>query len=210
MELENKKNHYYLQQAEIFKSLSSPVRLQLVNYISFCPRTVEDCANKIGQSIQNTSLHLASLAKVGVLEVEKIKNYRFYSLTDTESVAQMRKLLRAYDGALLPAELVWKESFSDLAVNIKKKNIFLVDLRSSDEKAHIQLNTPYSFDDSLSKLTEFLQGHFTKQDDIVFTCKGRMCERLTEAVLTAKKARYNVKAAILDAEELSELGKIIL
>lgn len=209
MKLKDKNERYLLEKAEIFKSLSSPLRLQLINFISFCPRTVEDCSKKIGQSIQNTSLHLASLMKAGILEVEKVKNYRFYSLTDSDVAVQIRKLLRACDGALLPSDLIWEESLNELALRVKKKETFLIDLRSSDERAYIQLNTPYAFDDSLKGLTDFLQSHFSKQDNLIFSCKGKTCERLAEAVSAAQEAHYQVKGLTLDAEELFKFGEVL-
>ena len=49
--------------AEVGKALSSPTRLEILELISQSPRTVEDVANVIGHSVQNTSHHLQALKR---------------------------------------------------------------------------------------------------------------------------------------------------
>ena len=203
------KEQYYLQKGHLFKSLSSPVRLQLFNYISFCPRTVEDCAIKTNQSIQNTSLHLANLFKAGILEVEKIKNFRFYSIANSEMASQTRKLLRSLNETLLPQDLVFNEPLIELVSILNKKETSLIDLRSPEEKAFIPLGAEFSFEGNLSHLPHFLKDNFAKQSSLVLICRGAMCERLTEAVLTAKKTLYKVRGVTFDAENLSEFAGLL-
>jgi DNA-binding transcriptional ArsR family regulator len=206
MNLSNKKNEYFEEMARIFKLLGSPVKLKLLNYISFCPRTVEECAKKFDQSVQNISLHLIALAKAGILEVEQIKNYRYYSLSSNRVVQVVGEALLADPQTLLPEELIWKKSQDELISGVKKNKIILVDLREMEEASYLPVGHSFHYEGRVSLLEDFLKS-LPKIDELVFFCRGRMCERLTQAVMTAKEARFNAKGLCLPAHKLKELGQ---
>lgn len=205
MKFEQIKLDYFSRTAELFKALSSPVRLQLIHYISFCPRTVEDCAKKSNQSIQNTSLHLINLTKLGVLEVEQIKNFRFYSLKRTPETQLVQDMLRVNQASLLSKELQSTDPVKVTKLKLKRGKIKLIDLRSDEERAYIPAPASDVFSDSLSKFPDFLH-KFKKNDELHFLCKGSLCVRLAEAVSIAIKANYKVKALVLDSYELRALS----
>lgn len=208
MSLLQKKNEYFEDMSRIFKLLGSPIKLRLLNYISFCPRTVEDCAKKFNQSIQNISLHLISLAKADILEVEQIKNFRYYSLSSHPVVQVVSKALLADPRTLLSEEKLWNKSHSELMKGIESKKIILIDLRDLDEASYIPLEGAVHFEAKISHLLEFLET-LPKKELFVFLCKGRMCERLAEAVEVASKADFNVKGLPLSAMELNELSQLL-
>lgn len=156
MSLLHKKNEYFEDMSRIFKLLGSPIKLRLLNYISFCPRTVEDCAKKFNQSIQNISLHLIALAKADILEVEQIKNFRYYSLSSHPVVQVVSKALLADPRTLLSEEKLWNKSHSELMKGIESKKIILIDLRDLDETSYIPLKGAVHFESKISHLVEFL------------------------------------------------------
>lgn len=202
------KNEFFEESARTFKLLGSPIKLKLLNYISFCPRTVEDCAKKFDQSVQNISLHLIALAKAGILEVEQIKNYRYYSLTSNRIVQVVSKALLSDPRTLLPEDLLWTGSQADLIKNIKSNKVMLIDLRDRDESSYLPVVKSSHFEDELSRLEDYLKT-LPKDKSMVFFCKGRMCERLAEAVETATSAHFRVKGLALSSNELKEFGQLL-
>ncbi|MFP5386194.1 MAG: ArsR/SmtB family transcription factor [Bacteriovoracia bacterium] len=199
------KEEFFETNANLFKVLSSPIRLKLINYISFCPRTVEECAHRFDQSIQNISLHLITLTKANILEVEQVKNFRYYSLSNSEVVHLVSKILASNDQTLLSNELIWQGNHDELVKQVKNKKVTLVDLRQIDESNYIPINGVLHFEDTLTKISSFLEP-LPKKRPLLFFCKGRMCERLAEAVELAVESNFNVKGLPLSAFELTELG----
>lgn len=208
MSANKKKNEFFEETARTFKLLGSPIKLKLLNYISFCPRTVEDCAKKFDQSVQNISLHLIALAKAEILEVEQIKNFRYYSVSTNRISQVVSKALLSDPRSLLSEELLWKGSYSDLVEDIKSNKLVLIDLRDKDETSYLPVKKAVHFDSKLSELLSFLKS-IPKSKSLVFFCKGRMCERLTEAVEMANSAHFKVKGLPLSATELRELGQYL-
>lgn len=202
------KNEYFEDMARVFKLLGSPIKLKLINYISFCPRTVEECARKFDQSVQNISLHLIALHKAGVLDVEQIKNFRYYSLSSNHVVQIVSKALLSDPRTLLPEELLWKDSEKDLLKGISKKRIHLIDLRDNEESSYIPLKGAIRYDGKVSQLVDFLKS-LPKHDQLVFVCKGRMCERLAASVEAAANAHLNAKGLPLSAGELKDFGRLL-
>lgn len=208
MSITKKRNEFFEESARTFKLLGSPIKLKLLNYISFCPRTVEDCAKKFDQSVQNISLHLIALAKAEILEVEQIKNYRYYSLSSNSIVQVVSKALLSDPRSLLPEENLWKGNYSDLVKDVKSKKIVLVDLRDKDESSYLPVNYALHFDAKLSELIPFMKT-IPKSKVVIFFCKGRMCERLTEAVELANNSNLNVKGLALSANEIKEFRQYL-
>lgn len=202
------KSNYYQEMSQVFKILASPIRLQLINFISFAPRTVEDCANKFDQSVQNISLHLISLTNANLLEVEKIKNYRFYSLSDSPQMGLVARIIASDQRSLLKSEDTFKESLSIVKDKISKGEAVLIDLRASEEISYLPVEMSYHFGNPLSELKSYLQS-LPKNKEYFFFCKGRMCERLYQAVEVAKGEKLKVKGLVLSACELKEFGKFL-
>jgi len=205
MSINKKRNDFFEEMARTFKILGSPIKLKLLNYISFCPRTVEECAKKFDQSVQNISLHLIALAKANILEVEQIKNYRYYSLSSHPIVEVVSKALLSDPRALLPDDYLWTGNFSDLAQDIRSNKTIVIDLRDQEEASYLPVNKALHYEGKLSELFQFLDS-LPSSKTIIFFCKGRMCERLTQAVEMANKANYNVKGLALSAYELKEFS----
>jgi len=198
------KENFFKESAQIFKLLSSPIRLKLINYISFCPRTVESCADRFDQSIQNTSLHLISLAKAGILSVEKHKNFRIYSLQEKNVLDLISSQLIAGSRPLLKDDLYWKESLNNLVQEVRTQKVSLIDLREKDEISYIPVASAIPYHDRPSKLKAFLQD-FDSNRPLVFFCRGAWCERMSSTVETGNRLRYNAKGAGLSALQLEKL-----
>lgn len=188
------------ESANIFKILSSPLRLRLIHYISFCPRTVEECSEKLNISIQNASLHLVQLAKVGILEVSKIKNYRYYSLGKNPMSEVVLDAMRSDDRDIMPNGKRFVRELGELVKLVNSNKAILVDLRDEEESRYIEVKKSIPFRESLSKLEKFLRA--LPKKEVIFFCKGRLCERLAQVVEEATKLNVKSQALCLTAKEL--------
>lgn len=197
------------KEAAFFKILASPHRLQLLNFISYAPRTVEDCAKRIGQSIQNTSLHLKALAKADILSSDKVKNFNFYSVQKGKAAHDIFSQLDMEYFSLLPKEIRWENDLTELIKAVCQGKIHLVDLRESEERLYIPVSKALVFDQAVEGVIPFLKDHFNFKSSIVFFCRGRVCARLLETVELSIKAGFNVKALPLSARGLEAFGQEI-
>lgn len=67
--------------ARVAAGLASGRRLEIVDVLAQAPRTVEDVADAIGQSVANTSHHLRTLAADGLVEGERSGRHVRYRLS---------------------------------------------------------------------------------------------------------------------------------
>ncbi|HVP57506.1 MAG TPA: metalloregulator ArsR/SmtB family transcription factor [bacterium] len=66
--------------AEVFKALSHPVRLLILNLARIRPRHGEELAAILGLNQATISHHLSKLAQAGLVESEKSQYYQIYSV----------------------------------------------------------------------------------------------------------------------------------
>src|SRR5680860_547466 len=70
--------------ASIAKALSSGRRAEIIELLAQGERTVDDVAGEIGQSIANTSHHLRTLAKVGLVTSRRAGTHVHYRLASDD------------------------------------------------------------------------------------------------------------------------------
>ena len=85
MTLEGKKmteplNPVYEIQAEIFKAIGHPIRLQIVKFLQDGERTVTEIVKAVNAEQSNVSRHLSLLRQAGVLSSRKEGLKVYYSL----------------------------------------------------------------------------------------------------------------------------------
>jgi DNA-binding transcriptional ArsR family regulator len=71
-------------QAELCKSLSDPKRLQIIHELRGGEKAVSELAGILGLKQSNTSQHLATLRRVGVITSRKEGNAVYYRLADAK------------------------------------------------------------------------------------------------------------------------------
>jgi len=74
-------------QAEVLKTLASPLRLELLHRLSDGPREVGRLAAELGVSQPNVSQHLAVLRGAGLVEAERSGRQMRYVLADPDVIA---------------------------------------------------------------------------------------------------------------------------
>src|SRR5436309_14064082 len=87
------KNQLYEQFARIGKALASPHRLELLDVLAQCERTVEALAQETGMSVANASQHLQVLRAAHLVKVRREGVSMYYRLAD-ESVFRMWQAMR--------------------------------------------------------------------------------------------------------------------
>src|SRR5579859_5964240 len=87
------KNQLYEQFARIGKALASPHRLEILDVLAQCERTVEALAQETSMSVANASQHLQVLRAAHLVEVRREGVSMYYRLAD-ESVFRMWQGLR--------------------------------------------------------------------------------------------------------------------
>src|SRR5437016_14498183 len=94
------KNQLYEQFARLGKALASPHRLELLDVLAQCERTVEALAQETGMSVANASQHLQVLRVARLVEVRRQGVSMYYRLAD-EGVFRMWQALRMVGEAQL-------------------------------------------------------------------------------------------------------------
>lgn len=184
-------NQFFLESSSIFKALSHPLRLRMLNFISFAPRTVEECAEKFGESVQNVSQHLKQLAKLDVFDIEKVKNYHYYFLKNelmTELISSAAKVSGLYSVDLNSR---WQGSISEASALIKNKSRLIWDLREDAEKSYLPIPAKY--------LLEKPEG------PCFVVCRGPWCEMLSKEVRRLKGSGSDVVSLSYTFDELKQL-----
>lgn len=203
MNIDQNRELFFENFAKVFKVLSSPIRIKLFNFISFAPRSVEDCALKFNQSNQNISLHLISMLKAGILQVEQVKNFRFYSLAESPLPQQINQMLLTSQERLVGRDLEASHDFNKMVKAAQVGRVALIDLRDHSERSYLPVPHSFHYEGTIKDISNYLKKESLSDRELVLFCKGRMCERLASFAnnLTPK---YNVKTLSLSSFELED------
>ncbi len=172
--------------ASIAAALASGRRVEIVEVLAQGERTVEDVAQAIGQSVANTSHHLRTLARAGLVSTRRQGNHIYYRLA-SESVADvwlairnlaadrleaMDQLVHAYLGDRTELEVIGVE---DLRERLRTGEVVLIDVRPEPEYQASHLPGAVSVPpDDFSRLDALLE-ILPPDRDIVAYCRGPYC-----------------------------------
>jgi rhodanese-related sulfurtransferase len=181
--------------ASIGRALSSGRRAELVELLSQGGRTVEELATEIDQSIANTSHHLRTLARAGLVTSRRRGTHVHYRLASDEvlqlwwamravaavQVEDLDRLARDYLGDRTDIEVISRAQLLD---RLARGDVVVVDVRPEAEYAagHLPgaLHVP---PDELGRLDDV-----PGDTDVVAYCRGPYCAYADDAVrrLTAR------------------------
>ena len=176
--------------AEVAKALASGRRAEIVDLLSQGERPVEDVAAEIGQSVANTSHHLRSMARVGLLSTRRDGTRIFYTLAServaalwssmrsvaAEHVAGLERLAGAYLGDQSGIELIDRR---ELAARLKRHEVVVLDVRPAAEYAAGHIAGARSV--PITELRRQLKG-LSREGEIVAYCRGPYCVYADDAV----------------------------
>ncbi|MDX1351546.1 MAG: metalloregulator ArsR/SmtB family transcription factor, partial [Thiomicrorhabdus sp.] len=86
------KKQLFAQLAIMGQSLSSPQRIELLDYLAQTERSVEELSHLSGLSVANTSRHLQQLKQAGLVTVRKQGKQRIYALASDKAVLLIQQL----------------------------------------------------------------------------------------------------------------------
>lgn len=176
--------------ASIAAALGSGRRAQIIEILAQGERTVEQVAHEIGQTLANTSHHLRTLARAGLVATRRSGTHVHYRLASDEVAEAWRalrqlatsqlddldQLARAYLGDRDELETISREQLRD---RLDRGDVVVIDVRPEPEYAAGHLPGAVSIPpDQLDELLGQLPG----DRDVVAYCRGPYCVYADDAV----------------------------
>lgn len=184
--------------AGVSKALASGRRAEIVDLLAQGPRSVEEIADEITQSMANTSHHLRLLASSGLVRTTKDGTRVIYRLAGPsvlelwrsirsvaeDHVGEIERLAGAYLGDRSSLEPIQR---SELARRIKRGDVVVLDVRPAPEFAagHIAKARSVPVNELGKRLKEL-----PKSKEIVAYCRGRYCVYADDAVRVLRAKGY--------------------
>jgi rhodanese-related sulfurtransferase len=184
--------------AEVAKALASGRRAEIVDVLAQGERSVEEVADELSQSVANTSHHLRSLARAGLVRTRREGTRIFYALSServaglwaalrdvaAEQVAGIDRLADAYLGERASLKSITRE---ELAAKLQRGGMVLLDVRPRPEfrAGHITGARSVPF----SELRKSLHG-LPKDSEVVAYCRGPYCVYADDAVRELRRRGY--------------------
>lgn len=179
--------------SSIGRAFSSGRRAELVEVLSQGQRTVEELAAEIDQSVANTSHHLRTLARAGLVTSQRRGTHAHYELASDDvlelwwvmrrvavgRVEGLDGLAQDYLGDRSDIDLVSRD---ELLQRLEDGNVVVVDVRPEAEYAAGHLpGAVHVPPDHLERLDELPEGR-----DVVAYCRGPYCVYADDAVRRLK------------------------
>ena len=190
MAIKGFKKELFAQFALVAKSLSNGHRLELIEFLAQGERSVESLAEVANLSIANTSQHLQTLRRCGLVENRTEGHRVIYRLSDYEVMNAVRYIQKVAENnlseidSLVNSYLSSKDNLEPITRNklidkVKKGLVTVIDVRPESEyqSGHIlnAINIP------LSELENKLAS-LPKNKEIIAYCRGAYCMLSFEAV----------------------------
>src|SRR5436309_2536269 len=130
----------------VAKALASGRRMEILDVLAQGPRSVEELASEIHQSVANTSHHLRTMARAGLLESDRDGTRVVYRVASpkvtelwralrdvaSEQVAEIDRLAHGYLGTPDGLEPV---SQKELLRRLRRRDVVVLDVRPAPEYA---------------------------------------------------------------------------
>jgi len=178
------KKQLFEQLALIAHSLSSPQRIELLDYIAQSERGVEELSSLSGLSVANTSRHLQVLKQNGLVTMRKQGKQRLYQISGNDIILLLSSLRKTAESHLAETDrlknhlLTSKTSLAtwtsqELFEKSQKTEIVLLDVRPKNEfiQGHIEgaINIPPQ--EIQQRLREI-----PRNKTVVAYCRGPYCK----------------------------------
>lgn len=177
------KQRLFEQFAKVGKALSSPSRLEIMEFLAQSEKSVENLTTLTGLSFANTSQHLQQLRHAGMVAARKEGQRVFYSLADEATIDLLNMLRNIAEKNLAEVDqiintyLKVKDTLEpveaeDLLERIKDGLVIVLDVRPADEYAagHV----PGSVNVPMKELEKQIKKLDNKKEIIAY-CRGPYC-----------------------------------
>ena len=195
------KNLLYEQVSRVSKALASPKRLELIELLCQCEKSVETLARQTDMGVKLASAHLRALRAGRLVETRKDGKYVLYRLADP-SVADLWVSLRSVaEERLVDLQMALRSLLEALAalVGIDRKailrqarhgEVIVIDVRPEEEFAAGHL--PYARSLPLAELKKRLK-QLPKDKPVVAYCRGPFCLMAQDAVALLQKQGFRAQ-----------------
>jgi len=193
------KDQLYEQFARISKALANPHRLELLDVLAQCERTVEALAAETGMTVANASQHLQILRAAHLVEVRREGVSMYYRLTD-DSVLRLWQALRIVgETQLAEIDRVVETYLHDrqhwhpmtaqeLLSRLNEEQVIVLDVRPEEE--YIAGHLPHARSLPVTELEARLS-ELPADKEIVAYCRGPYCVFADEAVALLRQHGYH-------------------
>jgi rhodanese-related sulfurtransferase len=199
MSLRDLKDQLNEQFARIGQALSSPKRLELLELLHQCPKTVETLADNTAMSVANTSRHLQVLRSAGLVDTQRDGVYMIYRLSDEQVYTLVRSMKGVAELRLAEVDRVLADLNADadelevvdrdqLLMLARTGKVIVLDVRPEDEFTASHL--PHAVSIPLTVLTSRMN-ELPRDQQIVAYCRGPYCVLASEAVRYLKSHGYH-------------------
>ena len=182
----------------VAKALASGRRMEILDVLDQGPRSVEELASEIGQSVANTSHHLRTMARAGLLESDRQGTRILYRVASpkvtelwralrdvaSEQVAGIDRLARGYLGETDSLEPV---SQDELLQRFRRKDVVVLDVRPAPEYAAGHVAGARSV--PIAELSRRLKD-VPRKSAVIAYCRGPYCVFADDAVRTLRRRGY--------------------
>ena len=182
----------------VAKALASGRRTEILDVLAQGPRSVEDLASEIDQSVANTSHHLRTMARAGLLESDREGTRIVYRVASpkvtelwralrdvaSEQVAEIDRLARGYLGEPDGFEPVLRE---ELLRRLRRKDIVVLDVRPASEYVAGHIAGARSM--PIAELSRRLKD-VPRKSAVIAYCRGPYCVFADDAVRTLRRRGY--------------------
>jgi len=195
------KNLLYEQVSRVSKALASPKRLELIELLCQCEKSVETLARETDMSVKLASAHLRALRASRLVETRKDGKYVLYRLADP-SVADLWVSLRSVaEERLVDLQMALRSLLEARAalVGIDRKSILrqaqhgeviVIDVRPEEE--FVAGHLPFARSLPLTELKKRLK-QLPKDKPVVAYCRGPFCLMAQDAVALLQKQGFHAQ-----------------
>ena len=198
------KKQLFEQLAKMAQAISSPQRLELLDYLAQAERSVEELSELAELSVANTSQHLQVLKQKSLVEVRKKGNQRFYYLASDQVIKLISTLRETAESQLtevnqlIESYLTKKDELSPISheqlIELSESGrVVILDVRPEKEflQGHIlnAINVP---PETLSQQIDQLE-MMNHQTPIVTYCRGPYCLFAHEAAEILRKKGFKAQ-----------------
>lgn len=195
------KNQLYEQFARIGKALASPHRLELLELLIQCERTVESLAAETGMPVANASQHLQVLRAAHVVETRRQGTSIYYRIASQGvsllwlslrqvGEAHLAEIDRVVETFLQDRHLLSPIEADELLHLLSQDQVILLDVRPVEEYAAAHL--PHARSMPVAELEARLS-EFPLEKEIIAYCRGPYCVFADEAVVLLRVHGYHAR-----------------
>ncbi len=195
------KEEIFVGLSRLFKALSNPGRLEIIELLSQGEKSVEGLVKGTGLSIANTSQHLQLLKNNNIVRSRKEGHYVYYSLISdeflslylqmtkyaVEEIAELQRRIDRQREGFISKDAV---GLDELEQMLEEGNVLLLDLRPTAEYGFGHITGARSI--PMEELKVSLRT-LNREIEIVAYCRGPFCLLADEAVRILKENGFSAR-----------------